>query len=106
VTNNDCKIYTEDLIDEARHPSNFGHMEKPDQVITEFNASCGDKVIIELKLDPKTHRIEDIKWRGEGCIISMASSSLLSQKLIGMDYRKVKNLSVDDMLDLLGLEED
>ncbi|MEM2549324.1 MAG: iron-sulfur cluster assembly scaffold protein, partial [Nitrososphaerota archaeon] len=48
--------------------------------------------------------ISDVKFKGKGCAISQASASKLTEKLIGMRIEDVKDLSRQDILDMLGIE--
>lgn len=116
-------IYQEDLIEEAKNPSNLGKIEDPDIQSTQYNASCGDQVTVYLKLshntntninkdhntdsntDPDKNHISEIKWQGQGCVISQASMSLLSEKLKNMAVADVLKLEQKDVLDLLGFED-
>jgi nitrogen fixation protein NifU and related proteins len=98
-------LYREVLLQEARQPKNVGIMNEPDLIITEYNASCGDRITIFLALDKKGQTITDVLWEGTGCIISQASMSLLSKKLKGMPWVKVQAMTKAEMLKLLGLKE-
>jgi nitrogen fixation NifU-like protein len=102
-------IYHEDLIDEAKNPSNFGDLDNADFSTTSYNASCGDVVSVSVKLqeDPKSGEkiVEDIMWKGHGCIISQASMSVLSEKIKGLSVNELKKLTQEDVLEELGLEE-
>lgn len=98
-------LFAQIILDEAKHPANFGQLTGDHLKKTKFNPSCGDVVQITLKLNEKTKIIEDLKWTGEGCSISMAAISLLSQKIIGKTTNYVLNLDHKFMLKLLDLEE-
>lgn len=102
-------IYHEDLLDEAKNPSNFGDLDNADFTTTSYNASCGDVITVSVKLgeDKKSGKkiIQDIKWKGQGCIISQASMSVLSEKIKGFSVEKIKELTQEEVLDELGLEE-
>ena len=98
-------IYHEDLIDEANNPNNYGEMSSPDLISTNYNASCGDVISVSVKLSEDKTTIEDIKWKGQGCIISQASMSLLSEKIKGLEVNKLKNLTKKEVLEELGLDE-
>jgi nitrogen fixation protein NifU and related proteins len=98
-------IYHEDLIDEANNPNNYGEMSSPDLISTNYNASCGDVISVSVKLSEDKKTIEDIKWKGQGCIISQASMSLLSEKIKGLEVNKLKNLTKKEVLEELGLDE-
>lgn len=107
-------LYRENILDHYKRPRNFGHLDKPDVTFEEYNVSCGDKIIIELKLGApfeKTQgkqgsepgsRIDDIRFSGEGCAISMASASMLTEKVKGMDVSTIMKLSTADILSLIG----
>lgn len=102
-------IYHEDLLDEARNPSNFGDLENADATTTSYNASCGDMITVSVKLgiDQQTGKkvIKDIKWKGQGCIISQASMSVLSEKIKDFSVEKLQELTQEEVLEELGLDE-
>ncbi|NCO12173.1 MAG: hypothetical protein COZ34_00735 [Candidatus Pacebacteria bacterium CG_4_10_14_3_um_filter_34_15] len=98
-------IYQEDLIDEAKNPNNYGEMADPDLVSTQYNASCGDVITVSVKLSPDKLKIADIKWKGQGCVISQASMSVLSEKVKGLELEKLQKLTQKDVLQELGLDE-
>jgi nitrogen fixation NifU-like protein len=98
-------IYHEDLIDEAKNPSNYGDLENADVTTTQFNASCGDVITVAVKLSSDKSKIEDIKWKGHGCIISQASMSVLSEKIKGYPVSKIQDLTKEQILEELGLPQ-
>ena len=57
-----------------------------------------------VKLDDKKKKIVDVKYKGNGCAISTASFSLLSQKLIGMEFENAKKLSENDLFEIIGIK--
>ena len=75
------ELYREVILDHNRHPRNFGTVENADKVVEGFNPLCGDKLKLFIKLDGD--RIEDIKFQGTGCAISVASSSLMTERVKG-----------------------
>ena len=96
-------IYREAILDHYKHPHNFGHLVKPDAKVEEGNVTCGDRIIIELKVkSAKSKVIEDIRFSGEGCAISQAAASLLTDKVKGMKTADVMKLAARDMTNLLG----
>ncbi|MBI3955968.1 SUF system NifU family Fe-S cluster assembly protein [Candidatus Gottesmanbacteria bacterium] len=92
-------IYREAILDHYKHPRNFGHLKKPDIVMEEGNVTCGDRIVMEIKFKVG---IEDIRFSGEGCAISQASASMLTEKVKGMNKVQVKKLSRKDIEDMLG----
>ncbi len=97
-------LYREDILDHYKHPRNFGHLPKPDVVVEEGNVTCGDRIIIELRLTSHVSRltIEDIRFSGEGCAISQASASMLTEKVKGVKDIDIQKLSLKDIQDMLG----
>jgi nitrogen fixation protein NifU and related proteins len=75
------ELYREVILDHNRHPRNFGELENPDRVIEGVNPLCGDRMTLYLKLSGAT--VEDIRFKGTGCAISMASSSLMTERVKG-----------------------
>lgn len=98
-------IYHEDLLDEAKNPSNYGDLDDADVTTTQFNASCGDVITVSVKLSEDKTTIQDIKWKGHGCIISQASMSVLSEKIKGYPIAKIQKLTKEEILEELGLPE-
>lgn len=79
-------LYQELILDHSKHPIGQGEFEAPEGALTashhEYNPSCGDELTMNIAIDPGTGRIESLAWEGQGCSISMASASVLSQ-LVG-----------------------
>jgi nitrogen fixation protein NifU and related proteins len=94
-------IYRELILDHYKHPRNFGVLKNPTASSQAYNATCGDKIVMEIKVS-KDKKIEDVRFSGVGCAISQASASLITEKVKGMDLGKVLKLTGDDVLDLLG----
>ena len=98
-------IYHEDLLDEAKNPSNYGELDSPDLISTQYNASCGDVITVSVKLSPDRKKIAEIKWKGQGCIISQASMSVLSEKIKGFKLSELQKLTQAEVLTELGLDQ-
>lgn len=97
--------YREDIISEAQDPQNYGLLTNPDQTATYGNRSCGDRVTVSLTFDQLDGdwRVSHIGWEGEGCVISRACASLLSQEIAGKSLAEVEHMKVGDVLHILGL---
>ncbi|MBI5224773.1 SUF system NifU family Fe-S cluster assembly protein [Candidatus Micrarchaeota archaeon] len=95
-------IYRENVLDHYKNPRNFGNMDKPDAKFKDSNPLCGDEVEFYLKID--SGLIKDVKYHGQGCAISQASASILSEKLIGMKISDVMKLEKEDVTAWLGSE--
>jgi nitrogen fixation protein NifU and related proteins len=105
ATNNDKladDLYRQELLDLYRNPTNKGTMLKPDIKTEEQNPLCGDQVEISLRLD-KNGKVADAQFDGKGCVISMASTSLLLEKIKGKTLSEVLAITREDLLDMIGL---
>ncbi len=74
-------LYQQVILDHNRKPRNFHAMPDADREAEGFNPLCGDKVRIYVRLEGD--RIADLSFQGEGCAISTASASLMTQALKG-----------------------
>ncbi len=92
------ELYREVILDHNRQPRNFGELENPDRVVEGVNPLCGDKMTLYVKLDGDT--VEDVSFRGTGCAISVASSSLMTERVKGTSISETMALfdKVHDML--------
>jgi len=93
-------IYREIILDHYKNPRNFGHLPNPDATVEEGNVTCGDRINIEVTVDGD--KIKDIRFSGEGCAISQASASMLTERVKGMDLPQIKKLDAKYMLAMLG----
>lgn len=99
-------LYQEIILDQLEHPQHKGVLDGEGVISRhELNASCGDEVTVYLKLADGA--VTQLKWQGQGCAISMATMSLLAEKITQQKLTKqqVLDLQLEDLLDLLGLEE-
>ncbi|WP_053351904.1 Fe-S cluster assembly sulfur transfer protein SufU [Leucobacter musarum] len=76
-------LYQEVILDHSKRPIGKGELAAAESALTashhEFNPSCGDEIDLSISVDPETGRIDQVAWEGQGCSISMASASILSQ---------------------------
>ena len=99
----DEMMYREQIIDLYENPLNFGSLEPSDFTYEEDNPLCGDVIRIYVRIDDDD-RIADVRWSGEGCAISLASASLLTEDIKGKTIDEIKAYTKEDLLDLLGIE--
>lgn len=76
-------LYSEKLLDHFRHPRNYGALATPDISYESFNPLCGDRIRIDIKLEERN--VSEVRFRGDGCAISIAAASLLTDMLTGKD---------------------
>jgi nitrogen fixation NifU-like protein len=75
------ELYREVILDHNRRPRNFGELPDADHVVEGVNPLCGDRMTLYVKLNGDT--VEDIRFKGTGCAISVASSSLMTERVKG-----------------------
>jgi nitrogen fixation NifU-like protein len=95
------ELYREVILDHNRQPRNFGELESASRVIEGVNPLCGDKMTLYLKIDGDT--VADVSFKGTGCAISVASSSLMTERVKGSSisdalglFDKVHHMLTDD----------
>jgi nitrogen fixation NifU-like protein len=98
----DSSFYREQIIDLYEHPLNYGELDPHDFSYEEDNPLCGDVVRIDVCLD-EDGRVADVKWSGDGCAISQASASLLTEEIKGMTLDEVKAFPKETLLELIGI---
>ncbi|MGB3717482.1 MAG: iron-sulfur cluster assembly scaffold protein [Candidatus Promineifilaceae bacterium] len=96
-------MYREQIIDLYENPLNFGSLEPSDFTYEEDNPFCGDVIRIYVRVGDD-NRIADVKWSGEGCAISQASASLLTEDIKGKTLDEIKAYTKEELLDLLGIQ--
>lgn len=92
-------MYREHILELYKSPSNFGILKNATHESTAYNSICGDEITVQILV--KDGKINDIKFHGSGCVISLVSSSLLTDKLKGMKVKNAMNLEKRDVLELL-----
>lgn len=99
-------LYRDIIIDHYRNPRNFGSLSKPDLVYEQVNAICGDKIHIEIAFDggKKDPVIGNICFTGEGCAISMATASMLTERLKGKPFSYLQRMGKDAIVKLINVE--
>lgn len=85
-------LYQEIILDHYKNPRNFGELEEPDLYAEDNNPSCGDELQVEIDLDEDEGTVQDVRFSGQGCAISMASGSLMSDRIEGQSLDSVREL--------------
>jgi nitrogen fixation NifU-like protein len=96
-------MYQELILQHYRAPRNFGTLTHPSRSGEESNPLCGDHIRFDLGLDATGTTLEEVKFSGDGCAISIASASLLSQRIKGKPLAEVQQLTREDVFKLLGI---
>jgi nitrogen fixation protein NifU and related proteins len=96
-------LYREQILDHYKHPHNFGELDDADLEFEDNNPLCGDELRVQLRTGDDG-RIEDLRFSGQGCAISQASASMVSDEIRGMTPEELLRLDREFVLDLLGID--
>ena len=88
------ELYQEIILDHGKNPRNKGKCTGYNHDAQAHNPLCGDKVHVYLRLDSEK-KVVDLSFEGEGCAISLASASILTDILKGKDLSFTKKVSED-----------
>ena len=98
------ELYQEIILDHSKRPRNYGELANANLHASGDNPSCGDEIQIHLYLN-KNGIVEDIKFTGQGCAISQASASLMTQKIKGKSKEEALALLQEFQKMLVDVEE-
>ncbi len=96
-------LYRELIIDRYKNPLYRGELDPHDISFADDNPLCGDHIRIDLRVDEQ-ERVTEAAFSGRGCAISQASADLLVESIVGKSLDEVRQLTKQDLLDMLGLE--
>jgi nitrogen fixation NifU-like protein len=97
-------MYRQQILDHYKNPRNKGEMEEPTFTHTGENPSCGDTITMSVRLADDGETIEFVSFTGDGCAISQASASMLTQNLPGTTLDELEEMDTDDVVDMLGVD--
>jgi len=95
------ELYREQLLDHYHDPQNYGTLENPDVDIQLENTTCGDTIHLTATLD-SDGCIEKVMFEGHGCVVSMASASLLTEEVVGKTPEEVEAMDLHSIEQMLG----
>jgi nitrogen fixation protein NifU and related proteins len=84
------ELYREVSLDHNRHPRNFGRLEPHDAEARGHNPLCGDRLTVTLLRNGD--RVTDLRFEGNGCAISMASASMMTEAVKGKGRAEIETL--------------
>jgi nitrogen fixation protein NifU and related proteins len=96
-------MYRDQILEHYKQPHNFGRLEDFDLDYEDTNPFCGDEQHIFIKIG-EDGRVSEVSFDGQGCAISTAATSLLTDELIGMTREEILKMPKETVLDLLGID--
>jgi nitrogen fixation protein NifU and related proteins len=94
-------LYREVILDHYKNPRGHGVIEEADAEAEGLNPLCGDEVTIFVSFDGES--IEDVKFRGRGCAISQAATSMLMEMVKGRSAQEVAEMTREELLEEVGI---
>ncbi|HEV2661957.1 MAG TPA: iron-sulfur cluster assembly scaffold protein [Ktedonobacteraceae bacterium] len=91
------------LVDHYENPRNRGPLEPADVSLSGGNPGCADVITMHVRFG-KDGKAEVVNWEGEGCTISRAAASYVTEMVQGMTPDEIEQLSFEDLMDQLGRE--
>ena len=101
-------LYREQILEHYKRPRNWSpplpELEAVDLEFEDTNPLCGDELKVQLKIDPESREVVDLRFSGHGCAISQAAASMASDEVKGMRIDELLRLDREFVLDLLGID--
>ena len=85
------QLYQDIILEHGKSPRNLGKCEGYNHDAKGYNPLCGDKVHVYLKLDSKK-KVESLTFEGDGCAISLASASIMTESVKGKTFDETKEI--------------
>ena len=96
-------LYREMIIDRYKKPHFKGELFPNDITFEDDNPLCGDHIKIDLRIDDN-QRVTEAAFSGHGCAISQVSADLLLESIAGKSIDEIKQITKEDILNMLGIE--
>ena len=85
------QLYQDIILEHGKNPRNLGKCKGYNHDASGYNPLCGDKVHVYLKLDNKK-KVEGLTFEGDGCAISLASASIMTELVQGKSFEEAKEI--------------
>jgi len=95
VDNNLNQLYQQLILDHAKHPVGRGLLADSAAISGEshqVNPTCGDEITLQVTVAEGDPKVESVTWEGQGCSISQASASMMSEMVEGLSVAEVEHL--------------
>jgi nitrogen fixation NifU-like protein len=97
-------MYRQQILDHYKNPRNYGELDDATFSHVGENPSCGDTIRIDVRLEADGETIDFVSFSGDGCAISQASASMLTDRLRGMTLDELAELDRNDVTEMLGVD--
>ena len=94
--------YSKKVLEYFMNPKNMGEIENADAQAEVGSPACGDVVYLTLKVDEKTQKIKDIKFKSYGCVSNIATASVITELAKGKTIEEAKKIGWKEIIDELG----
>ena len=91
------------LMDHYENPRNQGEIENPDVNLNGGNPGCADVITMQARFN-KDGKIEAVSWDGQGCTVSRAAASYVTEIVQGLSAKEIEDMSFEDLMEQLGRE--
>jgi len=98
----DKQAYIDLILDHYENPRHKGAVEHASVVQHGGNPGCGDVITLYVTVDEETETIVDIHFEGDGCTISQAGASLLTERMVGKSLQDIEDMGYDSVIDMMG----
>lgn len=95
------EMYRELMLEHYHNPEHYGVLEGADVDIHLDNPTCGDHVHLTARLDAQG-RIAEVNFEGNGCVVSMAAASMLTDEVVGKTPADIAGMSLQDIETMMG----
>jgi nitrogen fixation protein NifU and related proteins len=97
------QMYREVILDHYRNPRGHGLLDGADAAAEGQNPLCGDEVSIYVRFGEDGDTLEEVKFKGRGCAISQAATSMLTEMVQGRSAQEIATLPKDELLEEIGI---
>lgn len=97
-------LYQEIILDHYKNPRNAGEIRGQCRIVEQENPVCGDHITLMVQVD-NLGIVHDVKFQGNGCAISVASASMMTEQLIGQHVNRARKIIRDFITAMRGEEE-
>jgi len=91
------------LLDHYENPRNYGPLDHSDISLSGGNPGCADVITMHVRFSPDG-KADAVNWEGEGCTISRAAASYVSETVEGMSADQIEAMTFEDLIEALGRE--